>query len=167
MDVDETLSPQETLLDGQRDGRVELGREVVDGHRLAEPVDFGEFSGAETGPGGPVAGLGVWKGRRVDDGSIRLLVSQKDEAMLSALVRRQWAKVFCQHISYARRRAKGRIGDERKERERESQSHKQENSVRCTCTLLYYDYSGKPGRKQGLRERTKEERTRERREVID
>ena len=55
MDVDETLPPQEAPLDGQRDGSVELGREIVDGHRLSKPVNFGEFSGAETGPRAPVA----------------------------------------------------------------------------------------------------------------
>ncbi len=67
LDVDEALPPQEAALDGRRNGRVELCREIVNGRRLAEPVKLGEFPGAETGPRRPVAGLCVRQPPRVDD----------------------------------------------------------------------------------------------------
>lgn len=67
LDVDETLPPQEAALDGQRNGRVEFCREIVNGRRLAEPVKLGEFPGAETGPRRPIARLCVRQPPRVDD----------------------------------------------------------------------------------------------------
>ncbi len=67
LDVDETLPSEEAALDGQRNGRVELCREIVNGRRLAEPVKLGEFPGAETSPRRPIARLCVRQPPRVDD----------------------------------------------------------------------------------------------------